>query len=262
MSRPALWQSTARLAFLILALTGASWAGESHCDPGVRLSPETPNGYRDREDRCEGLFAHDVAGSTTLLVASLTASVAAFDPRKDGTLNVAWSAPDNARATRLRAFGLRRKQYYRMDTTRPAGEKVFHWPADVLANLNLTPNFLGVVAWSTIVVAGSKREVYLPLRIGPDNTGASRKRNDLLLVPGAELAEVYTTLERLDPRTSEKTIAYEKRPLKYGFYPAERPVTIPVEGLGEPGYYLFTIAATLKYGGSATTEICFYHSLQ
>ena len=47
----------------------------------------------------------------------------------------------------LRAYGLRRKLYYRMDAKRPASPRWFDWPADLLGALNIPKRELGVVGW-------------------------------------------------------------------------------------------------------------------
>lgn len=47
--------------------------------------------------------------------------------------------------------------------------------------------------------------------------------------------------------------------LEYGYYPAERDITIPITGLEIPGVYYLEIGATLKGGGVTTVELWFYH---
>ena len=51
----------------------------------------------------------------------------------------------------------------------------------------------------------------------------------------------------------------ENRPLGYGYYPAERAFAVPVLGMRERGIYHLELAATFREGGSATTELWFYH---
>lgn len=249
-----------RLSVLILALVAGICDAAGYCDSSVPQNADSPHGYREREGRCEGLFIKEVAGSTTLLVASLTESFVDFDPAKTGVLHVDWTAPANAGATKLRAFGLRRKQYYRMDSVCPATEAPFRWPADVLANLNLTQPYLGVVAWSTVRTGGAEREVYLPLRISPAAAPPSNGNIELRLVSGAELEEVFMALSQLDPQSGARKLIYDKKPLKQGFYPAERPITIALTGLTQPGYYHLSIGATLRSGGAATTGIYLYRA--
>jgi putative ABC transport system substrate-binding protein len=66
------------MALLCVVITASfvphpSPAQQSHCDPALPQLKDTPLGYRERGDRCEGLYIRDVS-STTLLIGSFTES--------------------------------------------------------------------------------------------------------------------------------------------------------------------------------------------
>ena len=51
--------------------------------------------------------------------------------------------------------------------------------------------------------------------------------------------------------------------LGYGFYPAERAVSIPLPALPEAGLYRIHLGATLRGGGQpANRSIVFYHAAE
>ena len=59
------------------------------------------------------------------------------------------------------------------------------------------------------------------------------------------------------PVLAEKFIKRDE-PLK-GFYPAERPIAVPVAGLPGAGLYRLRLGALLRGGGSTTTTFLFYY---
>lgn len=231
-------------------------AVQSPCDSRLVQPGNDPNGYRLRGDRCEGLFVQPVAGSASLLVASFVESFSDFNPRATSTLPLAWAPAEPSKPTFLRAYGLRRRQYYRMDAERPAGVRSYAWPATILGNLDLSRQFLGVLAWNDIEVAGQARRVYVPLRVG-GVTGASSGSFDLQLVAGTELTEVYLSLAALDERGATRRAYWQRRPLGRSFYPSQQPIAIPITGLDQTGLHRLEIAAVQRDGGSANAEVWF-----
>ena len=95
---------------------------EIHCDPELNEPSNDPYGYHLRgtnRDRCEGIYMRDVA-SNPLLIASLTAWFEDFDPSTGADLTMEWRTPGDA-GIHLRAYTLKHRLYYRMDSLRPAG---------------------------------------------------------------------------------------------------------------------------------------------
>lgn len=228
------------------------------CDPQLKQTSEDPNGYRSRGDRCEGIYIREV-GSTTLLVASLTESVEDFALATGKPLLIEWTAPEGAEV-RVRARALRHRLYYQMDTVRPPGSGSYIWPTALLSKFNLRKNELGWMAWTAHPVGKATQDVYVPLRVR--QTGGSRSSSyQVTLVPGVELSEVFVSLAPVDKDGRISTYIKKDEPLKYSYYPADRPINIPLPPLGEPGIYNLEIKATRRAGGGASVpSLWFYHS--
>jgi hypothetical protein len=197
-----------------------------------------------------------------MLIASFTASFSDFDVAVGEPLLVEWSMiPAASAPVRLRAYGLRPKLYYRMDTTRPPGPGRFTWPTSVLASLNVRPGDAGVVGWTERAVGPTKRNVYLPLRIRQRQASSSLGgAYRVVLLPGRELTEVYVTIATVDDQGRRAKYLRKGVPLQLGYYPAGKGIVVPVTGLKEPGVYYLELAATLRSGGSAAVDLWFYHA--
>jgi hypothetical protein len=232
---------------------------ESQCDPNLKEPSNDPYGYRIRgtkRDRCEGIFIREVA-NTPLLVASLTESFEDFDPSAGGDLVVEWRAPGDANV-HLRAYTLKHRVYYRMDSLLPARSNSYVWQPGLLSALNLRKQDLGVVAWISQLVGKTKRDVYLPLRIRQRNAAKSQGYQ-LLLLPGAELSEVFVSLAPVKSDGEPGAFIRNGQKLGYGYYPADRGIPVEINDLNTPGVYYLKIGAELRAGGSSTTQLWFYH---
>ena len=62
----------------------------------------------------------------------------------------------------LQGQSVKLREFYRMDTQRPAGSEAYDWPMTVLRDRGLRPSDIGVKAFT--VVGG--KALYLPLRLG------------------------------------------------------------------------------------------------
>jgi hypothetical protein len=246
-----------------LPLPCVVFAQSGACDPGLHASTGHPLHYQARgsaqeqTDRCEGIYIQDVSGAT-LLVVSLTAAFADFDLESEAPLQVEWAAADSD-VVHLRAYPLRHKIYYRMDTERAAGTKSYIWPTAVLAALGLSRPDVGVVGWTRRLVGQTMRDVFLPLHIS--QTGVPPANGyQVVLLPGRELVEVYVTLATVGADGAPADSVRDGVALEYGYYPAGRGIVIPLTGMEEPGLYYLELGATLRGGGVATTELWFLHS--
>jgi hypothetical protein len=224
----------------------------SHCDPDLPVSTSNPLGYRQRGDRCEGVFVQDVSATRLTVV-----SFGQFDITGLGAGEDAWQlewepVPDDVH---IRAYALRPRTYYRMDTWRPGGSRSYRWPTSVVTALNLTPADIGIVATAQRMIGGRPREVYLPLRIGrptgPEGT------YELRIVPGVELSEVFVGMSAVG--TDGTPGATTPMPLNHGYYPAGRSISVPVGPLAAPGPYFVEIGATLRGGGAVSHELWIVH---
>ena len=244
-------QTTRAVAALTVMLFGvcALLSAADPCDPRLVQPPTDPDGYRLRGDRCEGIFIRQVSGSASLLIASFTQGFAEFNPRQGGVLPLDWTPAAASKATKLRAYGLRRRQYYRMDTEQPPGTRVYRWPATVLGNLDISKRFLGVVAWNELEVGSQTRPVYLPLRIGTEPPRAGQHEYQLILVSDVELMEVFLSLAAVDVNGKAGRYLMKDRPLGYGYYPREEAIRIPLSNLDLAGLHRLEVAATQRDGG-------------
>jgi hypothetical protein len=225
------------------------------CDPNLTQLGQNPEGYQLRGDRCEGIYIEPVSGSTTLLIASFTAVFEEFDPQAN--LKVEWSSPAEL-PIHLRAYGLRQKLYYQMDTNVPAGATNYLWPAGVLDALHLSKRDIGVVGYAEYKIGGENRTLYVPLRIRQKDQKQTNGYR-LVLVPGSELKEVFISLAQVGPDGQPHSFLISDHALGKGYYPAERGFQVDLPSLKTPGIYYLEIGATSRYGGSITQRMWFYH---
>jgi len=108
------------------------------------------------------------------------------------------------------------------------------------------------------MVGGAEHDVYLPLQIAQKNKPAPSRSYRLVVIPGAELKELYVTISTA---TSDgRPLITNGEPLGYGYYPPNRTVEIPVLDPPKPGIYRLQVGAMLRDGLAATEELWFYHS--
>lgn len=248
-------QRVIQLLGLFLLLLTASAKAESFCDPSLPNDSESPMGYHMRGDRCEGIYDQQVS-AVSVEIRSLVASFGPFDPARIEELDLAWTAPPGStRDVELRAFSFKPRTYYRMDTKVPAARKIYRWPTDVLASVDLNRDDLGLVAWTRL--PGS-RTVYLPLRAGQGTR--AKDGYEVTLMPTKNLSEVRVTIARLDDQGKEVTKLRQNKELGYGYYPSDQPTIFTTGKLGPAGFYRISITATPKSGTSVQQDIEIYHA--
>src|SRR5690242_1356357 len=95
-------------SLLLLALPGTTRASPAAPGYSALTKLATPvNGYRQRGDRCEGLYEQQVSG-TTVFLASLTEAFDDYALQSADSLTVQWSVPPQSTAgLQLRAETLR-----------------------------------------------------------------------------------------------------------------------------------------------------------
>lgn len=228
------------------------------CDSLVETRQSDPLRYRQRGDRCEGVYAERVSGSSSLLMASLVESFEAIDDTSSRPLRVEWTPPDGE-AVRLRAYSIKPGLYYRMETAKPIAASPYLWPTDVLQALRLGNTDVGVTGSASAMLGGERHEVFVPLRISQRKAPVRSTRYRITVRPSVELSDVFITLATAGP--DGKPVSYLQRDenLAYGFYPAERAIDIRLKALEARGIYFVRISATLKRGGSANSEFLLFH---
>jgi len=228
------------------------------CDSLVATRSSDPLRYRQRGNRCEGVYGQNVAGSSTLRVASLVESLEAFDDSSSLPLRVEWTPPQGE-AVSLRATAIRAGLYYRMETVRPISASSFEWPADVRRPLRISSADIGVTGAASMSVGGSRREVLVPLRISQRRPPARSSSYRLTLLPTIGLSAVYMTVAATGADGAPTRYLQRDQDLGYGVYPAERPIIVRLPALTERGVYLVRIAATREGSGGVTRSILLYH---
>ena len=246
------------VAFALNAQPLESQAGPQHgpCDPNLHQREQDPQGYRLRGDRCEGIYLQAVSGNS-LLVASFTRFFEDFDPGSLDKLSLEWSSPANT-PVRLRAYALREKLYYQMDTVIAPDKATYSWPGGVLNTLHLSKPDIGVVGFIDYRLAGENRTIYLPLRIH-EKALKPTHGYQLVLVPGSQLKEIFISLAKVEADGRPHTFLISDRPLRRGYYPAERGTPVEIPNPTSPGIYFLEIGATTMYGEPLTQQIWFYH---
>jgi hypothetical protein len=250
---------------LVLDLLGRASAADAppsairlECDSAVATKASDPLRYRQRGNRCEGVYGQNVAGSSTLRVASLVESFETFDDSSSLPLRVEWTPPQGE-AVSLRATAIRAGLYYRMETVRPISASSFEWPADVRRPLRISSADIGVTGAASMSVGGSRREVLVPLRISQRRPPARSSSYRLTLLPTIGLSAVYMTVAATGADGAPTRYLQRDEELRYGVYPAERPITVRLPTLTERGVYLVRIAATREGSGGVTRSILLYH---
>jgi hypothetical protein len=244
----------------VLALLSASlalpWpAAADPCDRDVRPPPDTPYAYKLRGQHCEGVYMRDVAGNT-LSVVSLTEWFEEYAPGADGELRIEWTAPRNA-AIHLRAVATAPRVYYRMDATR-AGDAKFIWKPNLLKELYLDRNRIGVLGWFRQKVGRPERSVHVPLRISQQQAAQRSSRYRVVVMASVELTEMYVSLTALNADGSVRTRVVEDRELDQDHYPADVPIAFLLEALPAEGIYLMEIGGPTRGGSSAAAELWLY----
>lgn len=231
---------------------------QNHCDPSLPLHTDSPLSYRNQGSRCEGIYIKEV-GSTTLLIVSLIESFEEYDLTSSKALIIEWDKPSVNSPVHLRAQGLKRRLYYRMDSYQPLESRSYSWPIDVLSSIKVLKKDIGVVGVTEYSQGQKKQVVYLPLRISQTSKALRTNNYKLVLLPGVELTEVFISIARMGTDWHQEKFIKEGEKLGYGYYPAERGIEIPISGLKETGIYYLEIGATLRSGGTSTIELLFYY---
>lgn len=191
-------------------------------------------------------------------MASLTESFEEYDLAAAEDLVVEWTPPGTG-AVHLRAHGLRRRLHYRMDTVRPMGSTSYRWPASILAGLNAGRPDIGIVGWTRHAVGQAERIVYVALRVWQRRKPVRSGTYQLVVLPDRELNEVYVSVASVGPDGRPTSFLQDGRALGYGYYPAGRPIAVPIAGLGRSGIYYVELGATVKGGGPTTTALWLHH---
>jgi hypothetical protein len=241
---------------LAWALAALPATAQTFCDPDKPIVEDQPDGYRDRSDRCEGVYVRQQVSGGFLEIASFSLGDVDYS-LGGGALTLAWPARVSDQPVQIRAVSLRKNLHYQMDTRRPTGTTSFEWPTDLLLQLKLQPDELGVRAWTDLAWGHRARELHLPLGIhqGAPEGGASLYQ--LVVMPELALGGLKGGLERLEG--DDFASVFQDSDLG-GFYPAKKAISVEIPIPDQPGIYRLRLIATPDRGGpAASTFVWFQH---
>jgi hypothetical protein len=152
-----------RITILYAILAGFGWtasqglaAAGSSCE-SLRTIPGNPSRYKDRGNRCEGLYEADV-GAKSLALISLTFGTLSYRLQSGEKLEL--SAPNQSGDLQVRAVAKPLNAHYQMDAVLTAHAKLI-WPVDdVLLPEGFAASRVGVFAWK----GSGSDQVFVPVR--------------------------------------------------------------------------------------------------
>jgi hypothetical protein len=175
---------SAGIVAVSLTLPACVVAQNSPCDR-LRPLPDSDAQYKERGNRCEGLYVADV-GVPSLELVSFQLGGIAYQLYGGEHLRV--TAPGQKQSVHVRAVAVPARTYYRMDATIEAGATL-DWPvSDVLLPQNLGPERIGVFAWK-----GSENAmIFVPVRIQGGGAAAANQKAVAILTmrPSFDVARI------------------------------------------------------------------------
>lgn len=224
------------------------------CDSNLLQLAAPVNGYRPRGDRCEGVYARQVAG-TTLFLSSFTETFEKYDLDADDPLIIRWAAPVDS-GIQLRAETIKAGRYYRMDTRSAPRDSVYRWPNRILSSERLARSDLGVLGWTRVTLGGRRRIAYVPLAVTQKSAPTACGPLQIAFSTETRLLEVLVSLAQLDSTGAEIRVIKKDEPLGRGFYPAGSPILVSLRrtDLATPGLYSLKVSANLSPRGNYSHE--------
>ena len=204
------------LCFLIFFTSNsASYAQENICREDVKPISSSDLAYKQRGDRCEGLFSQKVS-ATGMRIAAYHRHPATYD-ETSLALNISSGQDDTDKA--LTVTSLRPKQFYRMDAI--FADNNYSLPLDVVRHpeVNVVPSDFAAV------VCKENCETSVPT-LTPASFGGEEDFNPYVaLVANLELFELRISITADD--TGE--VLFDKEMLGNRTWPASRPATFPLK---------------------------------
>ena len=226
---------------------------KSPCDSNLLQLAAPVNGYQARGDRCEGVYARQVAG-TTLFLSSFTETFEKYDLNADDPLIIRWAVRADS-GIQLRAETIKAGRYYRMDTRSPPRDSLYRWPNRILSSERLARSDLGVLGWTRITLGGRRRIAYVPLAVTQKGSPTGCGPLQVALSTETRLKEVLVSLAQLDSTGAETRVIKKDEALGRGFYPAGSPILISLKRADlTAGLYSLKVSAVLSPRGNYSRE--------
>jgi hypothetical protein len=251
LSKPKVLKLVGCRAILVASLTAIPLvcSAQTPCDLELvhQTDPKDNDRYMQREkDRCEGVYLQNVSSTIgDLLVASLTGSGRSRQWPGGGGLALHWNQFSGG-DVHIQALPLVPRKHFRLDVLTGAVTS-YEWNTNLVAKY-LTPDQIGLVAWTTSTVNGHGERVYLPIAVGASGPPSSPYR--LTVLSPVELSEVYLTVANI---VSGEMPLQVHTPLKFGLYPANQKIEVDVPPLPKSGLYRIELIGDRKGQGSVAT---------
>jgi hypothetical protein len=227
--------------------------GEQHCDPNIPRDFGNELGYRERGDRCEGLYRTRVASNAFIPIA-FDAIQQQIDPPKVANVSLGPS-PEPLWLTAVSASPL---TPYRMDVRLAPQQRSFAWSTALLQHAGLSGAKVGLYATLDRRLLGKTRQALVAVRCRADIPGepgkphAGSPRRQIRLRLGLDLSRAWWTLSRVGAEADQRSTVASAR-IEGGLLAAERIVNIDLD-LSPGGCFLLELGGLLEVG-SVTKDL-------
>ena len=195
---------------LLFSYSAAQDVPEPLCDEtAISLSKSLPDDvrYRARGSRCEGLYAPKYAATGEdhdLPIVSVFTHLEEQLGEDANELQMRWVAPDPSPADRVRvlARSTQRDIHYRMDA-RAAVDEAFGWPTEVLREVGIRPDGLGILVSYETAFGDKGVWAHLPVAVSSGSSATPDTDSESLEVfvdvrPIRSLRDAHVTVTRTD----------------------------------------------------------------
>jgi hypothetical protein len=245
-------KTVTRLWVALFAVTAIGQTPKTSCDPDLirHTNPNNVDRYKQRGDRCEGLYAEQVNLTGNLLVASLTMGPVMPPAFAGQPLTVLCRYKEPA-DVHIRAFLLQPRPFYRLDVVQRGSVISWNWDTEVIARYAKPAN-VGLVAWTSAFVDGRTQRVYLPVRGPAAGTNGPMK---LIVLPPVAVSEAYVTIAGTAP--GEKPLR-QQAPVGKGSYLKNQRIEIDIPALPHEGLYRVDVTGRSDVGSVSAPPFLIY----
>ncbi|QUS59155.1 hypothetical protein [Pseudovibrio brasiliensis] len=223
-------KKTLAMLILLISILPVN-AADDFCRVEIKPASENELSYRQRGDRCEGLFAQKVS-ATGLRIAAFHKHPASYD---ENSLAINISSGDSRAIKALTVTSLRPKQFYRMDTVYHGSN--YSLSLDVVRHpdVNVKPTDFAAV------ICKENCDAATPTLIPASFVDENPFNPYVALVANLELYELRISIKDGDTGG----VLFDKEMLGSRTWPAARPATFPLKPyLSERKNILFEVVAS------------------
>ena len=250
-------------AFVCILSHAGSARAQSPCDPSLPRNDAQAAGYKQRSDRCEGIYKRDV-GSYGVQLVSFVAAPAFEDICVPGqAVHLIWPGQPTTPASapvHLQVESFRRQLYYRLDTNRPPRSTSYEWPDEprCSSEVRLKVPELGILARTQSSLGPKPVDVLLPVMFSTRPVARVSPPYRAVLVPGRRVSEVYVSLWYYGSAQNPTRVVPE-RPLAMKPYPTGVPITVELSAgeVKNPGLYRLRTSVEFESGELEALDLYF-----